>query len=91
MASWLLGTKHRQALRQLDGALGHRFESWRARALELLAQTEAAIDFPDEELDILSEAALSDKIRALMNEYKGPKDKLVALNEMSIAMFGDSR
>ena len=60
--------QHRQALRQLDGALGHRFESWRARALELLAQTEAAIDFPDEELDILSEAALSDKIRALMND-----------------------
>ena len=32
-----------------------------------------------------------DRIRAHMNEYKGPKDKLVALNEMSISMFGDGR
>lgn len=60
--------QHRQALRQLDGALGHRFESWRARTLELLAQTEAAIDFPDEELDVLSEGALADKLKALMND-----------------------
>ena len=31
------------------------------------------------------------RIRALMHEYKGPKDKLVALNELSIATFGDTR
>ena len=32
-----------------------------------------------------------ERIRAHMIEYKGPKDKLVALNEMSMAMFGDGR
>lgn len=46
--------QRRQALRQLDGALGERFEHWRARILALLAQVEAAIDFPDEELEVLA-------------------------------------
>ena len=32
-----------------------------------------------------------DRIRAHMIEYKGTRDKNVALNEMSMAMFGDSR
>ena len=32
-----------------------------------------------------------DRIRALMVEYKGPRDKQVVLNEMSIQMFGNTR
>ena len=32
-----------------------------------------------------------DRIRGHMQEYKGPKDKLVAMNEISMAMFGDQR
>ena len=32
-----------------------------------------------------------ERIRAHMIEYKGPKDKQIALNEISIAMFGDGR
>ena len=32
-----------------------------------------------------------DRIRAHMNEYKGPKDKLVAMNEMALSMYGDGR
>ena len=50
--------QRRQALRQLEGELGQRFEHWRQRVLGLLAQVEAAIDFPDEELEILAEASL---------------------------------
>ena len=42
--------KRRQALAQLEGALGRRYEAWRDRLLEALANLEAAIDFPDEEL-----------------------------------------
>lgn len=42
--------QRRQALRQLDGALGDRVESWRVQLLAALAWVEAAIDFPDEEL-----------------------------------------
>jgi tRNA modification GTPase len=42
--------QRRQALEQLGGALGRRYEAWRAALLEALANLEAAIDFPDEEL-----------------------------------------
>lgn len=42
----------RQALRQLDGALGERYAAWRATLLSALAQLEAAIDFAPEEADV---------------------------------------
>jgi tRNA modification GTPase len=42
--------QRRQALRQMDGALGRLYESWRERLLASLAHLEAAIDFPDEDL-----------------------------------------
>jgi tRNA modification GTPase len=42
--------QRRQALRQLDGALGEQMEEWRTRLLDALARVEAAIDFPDEDL-----------------------------------------
>ncbi|KMO27866.1 tRNA modification GTPase MnmE [Methylobacterium variabile] len=40
--------QRRQALRQLDGALGRKVEGWRAALLDVLAGTEAALDFADE-------------------------------------------
>jgi tRNA modification GTPase len=40
----------RQALDQLGGALGRRYQGWRARLAEALAYLEAAVDFPDESL-----------------------------------------
>lgn len=39
-----------QALRQLGGALGQLYESWRSSLMRALAMTEAALDFPDESL-----------------------------------------
>lgn len=39
-----------QALAQLGGALTARYDAWRGALIEALAQLEAAIDFPDEEL-----------------------------------------
>jgi tRNA modification GTPase len=41
--------QRRQALQQMRGLLGDRAEAWRARAIEALAQVEAAIDFADED------------------------------------------
>jgi len=38
----------RQALRQLDGALGRQVEAWREEILTCLAGAEAALDFSDE-------------------------------------------
>ena len=43
----------------------------------------------------MKNAALSEtqkeRIRAHMHEYKGSKDKSVALNEISMKIYGDSR
>ena len=58
--------QRRQALRQLDGALGERFEGWRTAVMHLLAQVEAAIDFPDEELDVLSAPGLTKGLHEMM-------------------------
>ena len=40
--------QRRQALRQLQGALGKRAEDWRAKLIQALALVEARIDFSDE-------------------------------------------
>jgi tRNA modification GTPase len=40
--------QRRQALRQLQGVLGHKAEAWRTRLTEALALVEARIDFADE-------------------------------------------
>jgi tRNA modification GTPase len=40
----------RQALGQLEGALGRRYEAWRDALLDALAHLEGAVDFPDENL-----------------------------------------
>jgi len=42
--------QRRQALRQMEGALGRVYESWRLRLTRALAHIEADIDFPDEDL-----------------------------------------
>jgi tRNA modification GTPase len=42
--------QRRQALRQLEGALGDLYRGWSERLLVLMAQQEALIDFPDEDL-----------------------------------------
>jgi tRNA modification GTPase len=43
------GAQARQALGQLGGALGRRYEGWRDLFVEALAYLEAGVDFPDEE------------------------------------------
>jgi tRNA modification GTPase len=42
--------QRRQAMRQMEGALGHLYERWRKALLEAQALVEATIDFPDEDL-----------------------------------------
>ncbi len=50
--------QRRQALDQLDGALGRAQAGWRDALVEALAMFEAAVDFPDEEVpaDVASRA-----------------------------------
>ena len=56
-----------QALRQLDGALGDLYRNWSDLLRGMLAQQEALIDFPDEDLPPAVEAAMLaalDRLRA---------------------------
>jgi tRNA modification GTPase len=61
--------QRRQAMRQMDGALGKLYEDWRSRLARSLAYLEAAIDFADEDLPqeiaVKQEAALRDLSDAL--------------------------
>lgn len=54
-----------QALRQLGGALGSLYGDWADRLLRVLAQQEALIDFPDENLPAEVEAGLLAEIADL--------------------------
>ncbi len=60
--------QRRQALRQLDGALGTIYRDWADRLRILLAQQEALIDFPDEDLPPEVEAAVQAELAALRAE-----------------------
>jgi tRNA modification GTPase len=60
--------QRRQALRQLDGALGTLYRDWSERLLRLLAHLEAAIDFPDEDLPPAIEARVSNDTAILADE-----------------------
>jgi tRNA modification GTPase len=60
--------QRRQALRQLDGALGGLYRGWAERLTRALAHLEAAIDFPDEDLPPEIEAAIDREVAALAGE-----------------------
>ncbi|PPR08475.1 MAG: tRNA modification GTPase MnmE [Proteobacteria bacterium] len=61
--------QRKQALKQLDGALGSQFENWRQEVMHLLAHVEASLDFPDEELEIMEQANLKGKVEALIAQF----------------------
>jgi tRNA modification GTPase len=58
----------RQALRQLEGALGRQCEAWRSRILRAQARVEAEIDFPDEDLPADLGAGVNAELAALAGE-----------------------
>jgi tRNA modification GTPase len=60
--------QRRQALRQLEGALGDLYRDWSARLRGALARQEALIDFPDEDLPPEVEADLLASVQLLRNE-----------------------
>ena len=67
--------QRRQALRQLAGALGGLYESWRQRLIRIQAEVEAEIDFADE-ADVPAGllAAASGEIAALADELAAHLD-----------------
>lgn len=62
--------QRRQALAQLGGGLAGRLEAWRAELIDILAHTEAWIDFPDEDLPEDVERAARARISALEAEIR---------------------
>lgn len=57
-----------QALRQMGGALTALYQGWSSRLLRLLAQQEAMIDFPDDDLPPEIDAAMLADIATLARE-----------------------
>jgi tRNA modification GTPase len=64
----------RQAIGQLGGALGRRYAEWRGALVEVLADIEAAVDFPDEDIP----AAVIDRARQPLAELLGDIDLALA-------------
>lgn len=62
--------QRRQALRQMDGALGAMYESWRSSLIESLALLEALIDFSDEDLGDGIAEAVERKITGLTKDIE---------------------
>jgi tRNA modification GTPase len=60
--------QRRQALRQLEGALGGLYRDWSDRLRGILAYQEALIDFPDEDLPPEIENQLLSTLRAVHGE-----------------------
>jgi tRNA modification GTPase len=63
-----------QALRQMEGALGALYAGWAGRLRILLAQQEALIDFPDEDLPPDVEAGVRAEMEALLGEVRAHLD-----------------
>ncbi len=60
--------QRRQALRQLDGALGRLYDGWRDALVGALAHVEAAIDFPDDGLPDDIAARVNHNIKYICKE-----------------------
>jgi len=63
--------QRKQALRQMDGALSHQTEAWRADLIAALAHLEADLDFPDEDLPDGVAGAVRPRIEALIADITG--------------------
>jgi tRNA modification GTPase len=62
--------QRRQALRQLEGALGELYQDWADRLRRIVAYQEALIDFPDEDLPPEVEQQLLATLRAVRGEIQ---------------------
>lgn len=59
----------RAALRSLSGSFSRAVDDLKEQVVELRLHVEAAIDFPEEEIDFLSDADLLDRIEACANAF----------------------
>ncbi|HEY7167811.1 MAG TPA: tRNA uridine-5-carboxymethylaminomethyl(34) synthesis GTPase MnmE [Candidatus Binatia bacterium] len=62
------------ALRQSEGAISNWVSELREELLDILVQVEAAIDFPDEDIELLHRNELSEKIESLRQKISAVID-----------------
>jgi tRNA modification GTPase len=60
----------RAAVRSMQGEFSARVEHLQSQIIELRTHVEAAIDFPDEEIDVLSAPALKDRLALLFDGFR---------------------
>lgn len=84
--------QRRQALRQMEGGLGERFEGWRRRLIAAMALVEAILDFVDEKLpDGVEDWATAELLllRDDISEYLGHQGRGERLREgVRVAILG---
>ncbi len=70
----LISARNEEALQacavQLEGELGKRIGAVRSRIVRLLSEAEASIDFPEEELDLVTPARLLEETTSVMEEVE---------------------
>ena len=84
--------QHKQALRQMHGDLSNIYENWRERLINITANIEAYIDFPDEDLpeDIINdlESRVKELIEEINNHLHDNKRGEKIRNGLSLAIIG---
>ncbi|MGB8602474.1 MAG: tRNA uridine-5-carboxymethylaminomethyl(34) synthesis GTPase MnmE [Rhizomicrobium sp.] len=84
--------QRRQAVRQYGGALTQLYESWRSELMQILALTEAAIDFADEEIpdDTVNVAGLKvDALKTAIEQHLNDGRRGEILREgLKLAIIG---
>lgn len=81
-----------QALYQMHGGLKQYYEAWRKELIDLMAQIEAYIDFPDEDIpaDIAAqcEATVADMITAIRHHLNDNRKGELLRTGLSVAIIG---
>ncbi|MCG8624146.1 MAG: tRNA uridine-5-carboxymethylaminomethyl(34) synthesis GTPase MnmE [Proteobacteria bacterium] len=84
--------QHRQAMARFDAPLSHVTESWRGDLISLLAETEAALDFADEDIPDSLLANITPSITTLIDKITNAlaeADKGLAVRDgVSLVLLG---
>ncbi|MCV6599290.1 MAG: tRNA uridine-5-carboxymethylaminomethyl(34) synthesis GTPase MnmE [Alphaproteobacteria bacterium] len=79
----------KQALRQMEGELGRLYEGWRKDLKEIMAYTEAVIDFSDEEIDVDNTSPKIKRVLQEIDNHLNDNGRGEKLREgLSIAILG---
>ncbi|MBI4232191.1 tRNA uridine-5-carboxymethylaminomethyl(34) synthesis GTPase MnmE [Candidatus Peregrinibacteria bacterium] len=85
-------TQHRLALEQLGGAVSNKLKTIEDQLLNLCAEVEAAIDFTDQDIEIISVSAIASKVigieTSLGELLKSASDNTRVDGELKLLIYG---